>query len=163
MPQASGLQLSRFQAVKKCLPSIKEQVSASTDLQWFGNSLVEKQLIGAQPKDTILHAVGVSNERKVGQLMQSVITQIKNNPVKYGRFVAILRQEPVLTSLAESIKAEEKTLRSQLTEGQTGRRLSTGAELGTSPAAKTTEVKRRLSLESHSSDLSSTTGQNRGK
>ncbi len=160
---ASGLQLSRFQAVKKCLPSIKEQVSACTDLQWFGNLLVEKQLIGAQPKDTILHAVGVPNKRKVGQLMESVMAQIKNNPAKYGRFIAILRQEPVLTSLADSIKAEQKTLRRHLTEGQTGRRLSSSAKVGASPVPKGTPVKRRLSLGSGSSTSNSPTGQEEGK
>ncbi len=135
----SAMDQLRFQAVKKCLPSIKKQVSASTDLQWFGNSLVVKELIGAQPKDYILHAVGVSDVRKVGQLMQSVIAQIENNPVKYGRFIAVLRQEPALASLAERIKAEEKALRSQPTEGQTGRQLSTARpQLGTALVSKDT-------------------------
>ncbi len=159
----SGLRLSRFQAVKKCLPSIKEQVSASTDLQWFSNSLVEKQLIGDELKDTILHAVGVSNVCKVGQLMQSVIAQIKNNPIKYSKFIAVLRQEPVLTTLAESIKAEEKTLRSQQTKGQTERRLSTSAKVGASPAPKGTAVKQRLPFGSGSSAPNSPTGQKGGK
>ncbi len=98
-------------AIEDALDAIVDVASKSAGLQWFGDRLVQKELIAEGLKSEILQQKpDISNAQKVEQLMNSVTAQVKCTSAKYESFLSILEDEAVLRGVARTVRDNCKRL-----------------------------------------------------
>lgn len=92
-------------AIEKARAAMVDVVSSCTSVDWFGEQLVEKELISRELKAGVLQRQD-NNKQKVSQLIDSVKAQVKHThtPGKYESFLSILEGEPALSHLVQTLK-----------------------------------------------------------
>lgn len=106
MSKANGNQ--EITAIHLNKSHIIEVVTVGSNLQWFAEKLVEKGFIHQQVSSEILSMQGIEPEGKVGRLLDSVFTVLRNADRKerwFGEFNAIfLKQESDYMELVDKLR-----------------------------------------------------------
>ena len=113
---ADGGEPQEIAALRTNLTSITDTVTVGSNLQWFGNRLVEKRFIPRGEAQEILDVSGARPSMKAAQLMDSVFAVLETTDRKrrwFDQFVSIFSADKAHAELPAKLKSGVATASQQ--------------------------------------------------
>lgn len=90
-------------ALERNIPDLCEGIPSISTVTHFAQLLVGKGFITYTASRSILHTLGISEQRKCNDLLDAVREKVRTDPAKFETFVGILRPEEALSGYANSL------------------------------------------------------------
>lgn len=88
-----------------CTAALNGTLSNTVNLVWFADRLFEEGLIRQETQGSVC-TVDASNYDKACILTQEVAARISEDPRKFPKFITILQEKPVLTTVMNNLLDE---------------------------------------------------------